>query len=297
MSAAPSPDEERVALPEAVEDETLRRIRYLAPNAVTTVNLMLGMLSLVAASRGNWQLSAWLVLWAVLCDRVDGLLARKLHATSAFGVQLDSFADFLNFGVAPSFLIYSYYTSRPDLPYTDGTAHVLLMLGCATWTCCAVFRLARYNVQAEESTPTKIFFGVPSTMAGGMLVIWFLVLLKYEQPGVTFGGPKVFGSDVVVERWVWLYAPIAMVVLGLLMVSSLPMPKGGGGGNRGLLVFLAAAMLFGYALGFARQLPEIMAFMPTIWLGIFLVWGQVSRTGRGMQPPQLFPAPVRQAKK
>ena len=280
-----------------VEGEALRRIRYLAPNAVTTLNLLLGMLALVAARDGNWQLSAWMILWAVLCDRVDGLLARKLHATSAFGVQLDSFADFLNFGVAPAFLIYAYFTSRPDLPYGDGVAHVLLMLACGTWACCAVFRLARYNVQAEDATPTKIFFGIPSTMAGGMLVIWFLVLLKYEQPGVTFGGPKLFGADVIVAPWVWRYSPVVMVVLGLTMVSSLPMPKGGGGRNRALMVFIVGMMLLGYVLGFARLLPEFLAFMPTIWFAIFLVWGQVSSTGRGLQQPQLFPTPIRTEKK
>ena len=281
----------------AAEDETLRRVRYLAPNAITTVNLLFGMASLVAASDGRWAFAGWMIIYAVLCDRIDGLVARRLHATSAFGVQLDSFADFLNFGVAPAFLVYSYLTARIDLPYGAGAPRVLLMLGCAAWTCCAVFRLARYNVLAEDATPTKIFFGVPSTMAGGMLTMWFLVLLKYEHAGPTFGGPKLFGGDVEVARWVWLYSPIPMVLLGLLMVSSLPMPKGGGGARKAVVAFLALAMLSGYVLGFAQKMPEVAAFMPTIWLAVFLVWGQVSSTGRGFHPPRLFPAPVRPAKR
>ncbi|MEZ4367401.1 MAG: CDP-alcohol phosphatidyltransferase family protein [Kofleriaceae bacterium] len=280
------------------EDETLRRIRYLAPNAVTAVSLGFGMLSLVAARDGAWALSAWMIIYAVLSDRLDGLVARRLHATSAFGMQLDSFADFLNFGLAPAFLFYAYLTARPDLPYgSGGTAHVLLMLACAFWVCCAVFRLARYNVQAEDAPPTKIFFGIPSTMAGGLLAIWFLVGIKYDRPGDTFGGLKIFGDSAVVPREVWLYAPIALVVFGWTMASSLPMPKGPNSSNKLALGFVAVNLVAGYILGFAQQMPDVLAFMPTVWLLVFLVWGQVSQTGRGMHPPQLFPPPTRPARR
>lgn len=281
----------------AEEPETLRRIRYLAPNAITALSLVFGMLSLVAAHRGDWALSAWLIIYAVLTDRVDGLVARRLHASSAFGMQLDSFADFLNFGLAPAFLLYAYLTARPDLAYADGgAAHVLLGLACANWVCCAVFRLARYNVQAEDAPPTKIFFGIPSTMAGGLIAIWFLVGIKYAQPGVTFGGPKIFGDATVVPREFWLYSPIALVILGWAMASSLPMPKGPPGANKFVFGFVGLGIAAGYVLGFARLLPDVAALLPTGWLLVFLIWGQVSSTGRGLQPPQLFPIPTRPPK-
>ena len=75
------------------------RLRYLAPNLITAASLVFGLVSLSAAHRGDWRLAGWMIIYAVMCDRLDGLVARRLKATSEFGVQLDSFADFLNFGL------------------------------------------------------------------------------------------------------------------------------------------------------------------------------------------------------
>ena len=66
---------------------------------------------------------------------------------------------------------------------------------------CAVFRLARYNVLRDDQIPTKIFFGFPTTLAGGLLAIWMLLLLKYDpHASPTFGGAKLFGESLVDAR-------------------------------------------------------------------------------------------------
>src|SRR5882762_8855636 len=204
-----------------------RVLRYLAPNLITLSSMIFGLVSLWSAHNGDAPLAAWMIIYAVLTDRLDGLVARAMKATSELGMQLDSFADFLNFGVAPAFLLLSYLSSRPDLPYGDhdSVAHTLLFVACGGYMLCAIFRLARYNVLSDDQIPTKIFFGFPTTLAGGMLAIWILLLLKYDPTAPTFGGAKLFGESLQTPLSVWTYFPIAVAVLGYLMASRLPMPK------------------------------------------------------------------------
>src|SRR5215470_14900689 len=97
-----------------------RVLRYLAPNLITASSMIFGLVSLWAATHGDVPLAAWMIIYAVLTDRLDGLVARAVKGTSELGMQLDSFADFMNFGIAPAFLVLSYLSGRPDLPYHHG---------------------------------------------------------------------------------------------------------------------------------------------------------------------------------
>jgi CDP-diacylglycerol--serine O-phosphatidyltransferase len=269
-----------------------RFLRYLAPNVITLSSMIFGLVSLWSTHNGDFPLAAWLVIYAVLTDRLDGIVARAVKGTSELGMQLDSFADFLNFGIAPAFLVITYLSSRPDLPYYDhdSVAHTLLFVACGAYMLCAVFRLARYNVLSDDQIPTKIFFGFPTTLAGGMLAIWILLLLKYDpHTHPDFGGAKLFGDKLQTPVAVWTYFPIAVVVLGYLMASRLPMPKVGMTKNKLISVILLTLITIGYACGFAMRYPEICFWMPTIWSVMFLIWGQASASARAMYPPPLFP--------
>ena len=272
--------------------DTKRFLRYLAPNAVTATSMMFGLVSLSATHRANWELAAWMIIYAVLTDRLDGFVARAVRGTSEFGMQLDSFADFLNFGVAPAFLVYTFLTS-PSAPGLDGVSdgwfHAALMIACAVWVLGAVFRLARFNVISDDQIPTKIFFGIPTTLAGGLLAIWFLALYKYANPGPTFGGPKLLGESWTVPPAVWPWFPVGMVVGAYLMASSLRMPKVGSTRHRGATAFVLVNVLLGYGLGFARMLPEFLVIAPTLWIVVFLIWGRVAAAAKNLQPPRLFP--------
>ncbi len=265
-----------------------RVLRYLAPNLITLSSMIFGLVSLWAASHGDAPLSAWMIIYAVLTDRVDGLVARALKATSEIGMQLDSFADFLNFGVAPAFLVLSYLSGRDGLPFHDGTGHTLLFVACGAYMLCAVFRLARYNVLTDDQVATKMFFGFPTTLTGGLIAIWMLLFLKYDDTTPAFGGAKLFG-DLHTPLSVWKYFPIALVVGGYLMASRLPMPKVGMTKNKLVSALLLALLALGYTCGFAMHYPEICFGMPTIWSVMFLIWGQASPTARAMYPPPLFP--------
>jgi CDP-diacylglycerol--serine O-phosphatidyltransferase len=273
----------------AAETESTRRIRYLAPNAITAASMMFGMVSLWSAHRGDFSLAAWMIIYAVLTDRLDGVVARLLKATSDLGVQLDSFADFLNFGIAPAFLSFSYLSQRSELPYfSPGWPRVLLMVACGGWVLASVFRLARYNITSDEKIPTTIFFGIPTTLAGGLMAIWFLVFLKYDPTYASFGGPRIFG-DFATPIWVWMYLPVALVVGAYLMASSLPMPKVGLARSKAVTAFVLAGLLSGYVAGFAMTMPDLTAWMPTAWIVMFLIWGQFFPSAKALRPPALFP--------
>lgn len=248
-----------------------------------------------AAHRGDWRLAAWLIIYAVLTDRLDGLVARRLRATSELGVQLDSFADFLNFGVAPAFLLYAFLTSPRmvegpmDLPFDHGAGQAYLIVGCVVWVLAAVFRLARFNIVADEQIPTRLYFGVPTTLAGGLLMTWFLAFLKYLDPGETFGGPKLLGDAVTTPRGVWLALPGAMMVGAFLMASSLRMLKIARAESKAITVFLLINVAVGYVLGILQYMPDYLVWMPTAWISIFLVWGRMAEEAKALRPPPLFP--------
>jgi CDP-diacylglycerol---serine O-phosphatidyltransferase len=265
-----------------------RVLRYLAPNLITLSSMIFGLVSLWAAHTGNASLAAWMIIYAVLTDRIDGLVARALKATSELGMQLDSFADFLNFGVAPAYLVLNYVSSRVEY-YQSGVGHYLLFAACGAYMLCAVFRLARYNVLSDDQIPTKIFFGFPTTLTGGIIAIWILLFLKYDPTYREFGGAKLFGDTFETPLAVWKYLPIAMAVGGYLMASRLPMPKVGMTKNKLVSVILLVFLVTGYICGFAMMYPEICFWMPTLWVVIFLVWGQASSKARAMSPPPLFP--------
>ncbi len=273
----------------------MQKARYLPPNLITGASIVFGLASIGCAHDGNWRWAAWLIIYAVLSDRLDGLVARRLRATSELGVQLDSFADFLNFGVAPAFLMYSFLGSPEmvhgpaQLPFDDGLARIYLITGCVVWVLAAVFRLARFNVAADTEIPTRLYFGVPTTLAGGLLVVWFLAFLKYRVAGDTFGGPKLLGDTLTTPRGVWLALPGAMMVGAFLMASSLRMLKIARAESKAITVFLIVNAAVGYVLGFAQMFPEFMLWMPTAWIVIFLVWGRLAAEARYLRPPPLFP--------
>ena len=270
-----------------------RALRYLAPNLVTTASLVFGMLSIVSAIEGRPVDAAWFIIYAVLTDRLDGFVARLVRGTSELGVQLDSFADFLNFGLAPAVLVYTTIGPAPELPFYEGSGRLVLVAACGVWVLSATFRLARYNITTEDA-PNKIFFGVPTTLAAGLFVVWFLALSKYSTegpmaPDERFGGPLLVpGLEIPPD--VWMFVPLAMFVGAFLMASTLRMPKLGTMRSKGATVFVLTNVGFGYIFGFARLFPEYLVWPPTLWVITFLIWGQFSRAARRLSPPPLFPS-------
>lgn len=279
-----------------MDSKTKRFFRYLAPNLVTLSSLLFGMLSLGCSLEGRYADAAWFIVFSVLTDKLDGFVARLVKGTSEFGVQLDSFADFLNFGIAPATLWYAFLSRAPGLGFADGQGRVLLVASCVLWVLAVTFRLARYNIVGDDPSCRRVFFGVPTTLSGGTLVAFFLTCLKYGSPELqefargagAFDEPKLLGDlNVGAVLQVW---PVLILVGAYLMASSIVIPKLGRSRSKALTVFIFVNVFAGYALGFLRRFPEYLTFTSTVWIVTSLGWGQVSHFARSLKAPPIFPA-------
>ena len=142
------------------------------------------MFAVQAVLRGEIVEGCWWVAYSTLTDKLDGIVARALKASSPLGVQMDSLADLLNYGFCPAAVAYGFFHSHPELGWSHGAAHYGLAIICAIYTVCAAVRLARFNV--SEGSP-DFFFGVPTTFCGAIAVISMVTICKYGDPAWTMG--------------------------------------------------------------------------------------------------------------
>ena len=163
------------------------QFRNIAPNMVTSGNLLCGLFSLMMTLNERYIIAAWLVFFAVLFDGFDGKLARMLGGGSQFGLEFDSLADLVSFGVAPSILLYQ--ISLRSLNLIGAGAACFFAL-------CVALRLARFNVVHVPGP----FQGLPCP-AGGLFVSSF-VIAKVNMP------PAIMA--------------LILLAVGGLMISSIP---------------------------------------------------------------------------
>ena len=135
----------------------LKRTIYILPSIFTVGNIFAGFLSLIATLSGEYEKAAIAIGIAVILDGLDGRVARLANVSSDFGVQLDSLADVISFGIAPALLVYSW--GLVDFGrFARFSAFVFLI--------CGVMRLARFNIQLGE---LKHFAGLPIPAAAGFI--------------------------------------------------------------------------------------------------------------------------------
>jgi len=176
--------------------ENLRKGVYLLPNLFTTGGLFSGFYSIVATVNGRYDTAAWFILVAGIFDALDGRVARMTNTTSRFGVEYDSLADLVAFGVAPGLLMYMWALK----PFGK-----LGWLAAFLYVVCGALRLARFNVQVN-TVESKRFLGLPIPAAAGMVAS--CVLLFYY-----FGG-----SGAIVRKVSIL---LLIYILAFLMVSGI----------------------------------------------------------------------------
>jgi CDP-diacylglycerol--serine O-phosphatidyltransferase len=124
---------------------------YLLPNLITTGSLFAGFYAIVAAMDGRFLPAAWAIFASLILDGLDGRIARLTHSTSGFGVQYDSLADLVAFGVAPAILVYLWALK----PFQQ-----LGWVAAFLFVVCGALRLARFNVQTGSMDP-RYFNGLP----------------------------------------------------------------------------------------------------------------------------------------
>lgn len=242
-----------------------RTLRYLAPNVVTCLSMLCAVFAMQAALRGEIIVACWWVAYSTLTDKLDGIVARALKASSPLGVQMDSLADLLNYGFCPAAITYGFFYSHPQLGWTQGLSHYGLAAICAAYMLCAAIRLARFNI--SEGSP-DFFFGVPTTFCGAIAVVGMVTICKYGDPAWTPGqgypGWRLFG-DVRLDDYVKYY-PLLLVLLGYLMVSSWRVSKAGKIRNKLLNQLCLANMIFGYAAAMLQRLPEYLIVAASLYI-------------------------------
>jgi CDP-diacylglycerol--serine O-phosphatidyltransferase len=173
-----------------------RRFRgvFLLPNLITTGSLFAGFYAMVAAIDGRFYAAAWAIFISLVLDGLDGRIARITKSTSGFGVQYDSLADLVAFGVAPGLLVYLWALR----PYKQ-----LGWVAAFLFVVCGALRLARFNVQQGSMDP-RYFNGLPIPAAAMMIAT--AIAFYYEI------------GEWAPEKHVYILAMI--YVLSFLMVSN-----------------------------------------------------------------------------
>ncbi|MCC6547629.1 CDP-diacylglycerol--serine O-phosphatidyltransferase [Candidatus Sumerlaeota bacterium] len=205
---------------------------YIFPNLFTSASLFLALWAIVNISEGSAAIAlkntaladakfvkaCWLILFSALCDAVDGPVARLTRTSSSFGLNFDSLADVVAFGVAPAFLMYSKLRAMDEgLPLY---APRLALGACALFAICSAIRLARFNVQAT-TTERNYFTGLPTPGAAGSVVSAFLFVLWFtDLPAI-----RDLDSDQNLRKNLHRLILLMMAGLSFLMVSEVPFPK------------------------------------------------------------------------
>ena len=140
-------------------------LRLMVPNMITVLAICAGLSGIRLAFENRFELAVAMVLLAAFLDGIDGRIARLLKATSSFGVQMDSLADIINFGVAPALVLYVFLLDQ---------ARSVGWIAALIYAIAVGLRLARFNVMAERQVKaawqSEYFVGVPAP-AGAMLVL------------------------------------------------------------------------------------------------------------------------------
>ena len=161
-----------------VEKEGIPRGIYILPNLFTTMNIFCGFYAVIAAVNGASNAAAIAILVAAIFDALDGKIARATHTTSRFGVEYDSLADLISFGLAPGLMIYLW--ALKPLGRLGWLAAFLFMV-------CGALRLARFNTQVD-SVKSDYFVGLPIPAAAGMLAA---TVMLHHRLGIGTSANKI----------------------------------------------------------------------------------------------------------
>lgn len=231
MAKLPKPDMARVA----TLSETVPLTRHI-PSAITLLALCCGATAIPFAMYGNWKGAVAATVAAAILDTMDGWIARLIGAGSEFGAQLDSLADLVNFGIAPSIVIYMW-----TLTHAGGAGWVMALIYAM---CCAV-RLARFNVESVDvdAPPAKDFTGMPTPIAACLILLPMQFTFQFSNP--EFRDPMVTAAMIA--------------IVSIMMVSRVP-----------------TFSLKRLHIPKSRRLPLVVLALPIIASAIIYPWATLS---------------------
>src|SRR4051794_13410543 len=208
---------------------TRRRALASLPSLFTLANMMLGFAAILVSIRGDYRLAAVLIGLSIIFDITDGAVARLVGAITPFGLQFDSLADLVSFGLAPALLAFTLFSQGRD------EWDPLGWIACFIWLACAAIRLAPFTTSGDPPADKGFFPGRPSPGAAG----------------VVLASVSAFGDQMQGRARLWVL--LVVVVPALLMVStirfrsfrSLVSPKSG---RPYGIIAVALLLVIGFAL-------------------------------------------------
>jgi CDP-diacylglycerol--serine O-phosphatidyltransferase len=236
---------------------------YLLPNLFTTGGLFAGFFAIIAASQGRFEAACVAIFVAGILDGVDGRVARLTNTQSEFGVQYDSLADLVSFGMAPALVMYHWSLVAMKL---DGpTAGKLGWLAAFLYAACAALRLARFNSQVGQ-VDKRWFVGLASPAAAGLMAsfVWTMHDLGWT-------GEELRHAALAVT-----------VVAGLLMVSRVRYNsfKGGIGPKSDRVPFVALLVAVAVLVALVIDPPKVLLATAVLYaLSGPALWLRRRRTG------------------
>jgi CDP-diacylglycerol---serine O-phosphatidyltransferase len=230
-------------------------VRTLLPNLITLLALCAGLTAIRLAVEDKLDLALAAIVFAALLDGIDGRIARMLKGTSRFGAELDSLADFVNFGVAPALILYFW-----GLHELKSAGWIVALV----FAICAGLRLARFNVMIDD--PNKpiwagnFFTGIPAP--AGAITVLLPIYLGFLGVPVS-----------LITIWLTFFYTLA---IAFLMVSRLPVFSGKRVGKRVppemvLPVFVMVVLFFAMLVSYPWQVLTVgtvayLACLPVGWL-------------------------------
>jgi CDP-diacylglycerol--serine O-phosphatidyltransferase len=246
-------------------------VRILIPNIITLLALCAGITAIRLAIEGRLEWALGAIAFAAVLDGIDGRVARLIKGQSRFGAELDSLADFVNFGVAPGLILY--FWQLHELGNVGWIAAMVFAI-------CASLRLARFNVMAEDPDrplwAANFFVGMPAP-AGAITVLLpiYLSLLGLNLP-----------------TWITLLYTLAMAAL---MVSRLPVFSGKRVGKRvppEMVLPIFVAVVLGVAL-LVSYPWQLLTLATLIYLGSLpFGWLAYQKHARAALPAEVSAQPT-----
>jgi CDP-diacylglycerol---serine O-phosphatidyltransferase len=234
----------------------LRTSLSIVPSLFTVGNIFCGYYSIISTLHGQWDYAAILIGIGYILDGLDGRIARLTKTTSDFGLQLDSIADVITFGVAPAMLAFSWGFGASEGIEGSVARHVHQLGSLATFAfvVCGALRLARFNLQAKkpvEASSKRYFVGLPIPAGAGMIaaivhffktptlmvgsaLLWSFLLLfvaflmistvrysSFKELDVKKARPSLalFGTAMLISL-IYLYSEVMLLGIATVYVSS-----------------------------------------------------------------------------
>jgi CDP-diacylglycerol--serine O-phosphatidyltransferase len=205
------------------------KLAHQIPNALTLTNLLLGMLAIISMTNALVETALWLMAGSLVADVLDGAIARRMGISGGLGVQLDSLADMVTFGVLPAMMIF--YCGARFGGGTPGQQTIAIFASLSAVS--AGLRLGRFNL---DTRPREYFWGL-ATPAGGIMVAGWLWAQHIGRD---------YGFGVADMPWLGVIVPVFLIIAFQvpLKLPGLKSPKAGIFTAIGLAILTVAGLVF-----------------------------------------------------